>query len=202
MRFIPNFDLPEIIMIDPDIHGDERGHFLETYQAHQYAKNRIPDSFVQDNLSYSKRGVLRGLHYQLGTPQGKLVWVVDGEVFDVSVDIRQGSPTFGKWVGVTLSSKKYSQVFVPPGFAHGFCVISKTATLLYKCTDYYAPKAERGIQWNDPALGIDWPVTDPILSEKDRTTHPPLKKIPRGELPVYSDMPSGRCTKIHIENSI
>ena len=190
MRFIPNFDLPEIIMIDPDIHGDERGHFLETYQAHHYAKNGIPDSFVQDNLSYSTRGVLRGLHYQLGTPQGKLVWVVDGEVFDVSVDIRQGSPTFGKWIGVMLSSKKYSQVFVPQGFAHGFCVISKTATLLYKCTDYYSPKAERGIQWNDPALGIDWPVTNLILSEKDRT-HPPLKKMPRGELPVFSDMPSG-----------
>jgi dTDP-4-dehydrorhamnose 3,5-epimerase len=188
--FTPNHDLPEIILIDPDIHRDERGHFLEIYQANQWAKHGMLDNFVQDNLSYSKQGVLRGLHYQLGLPQGKLVWVVDGEVFDVSVDIRQGSPTFGKWVGVTLSSKKYNQVFVPQGFAHGFCVISVTATLLYKCTDYYAPEEERGIQWNDPALGIDWPVPEPILSEKDRIL-PPLKEIPRGELPLFPNMTSG-----------
>ena len=190
MRFIPNAVLPEIIMIDPDIHGDERGHFLETYQAKRYAENGIAENFVQDNLSYSQRGVLRGLHYQLGTPQGKLVWVVEGEVFDVSVDIRRGSPTFGKWISVILSSKKYNQVFIPEGFAHGFCVISETATLLYKCTDYYAPKEERGIQWNDPALGIDWPVAAPILSKKDRT-YLSLKKTPQEELPVFSHMPSG-----------
>ena len=189
MRFIPNAVLPEIIMIDPDIHGDERGHFLETYQAKRYAEKGIAENFVQDNLSYSQRGVLRGLHYQLGTPQGKLVWVIEGEVFDVSVDIRRGSPTFGKWISVILSSKKYNQVFIPEGFAHGFCVISETATLLYKCTDYYAPKEERGIQWNDPALDIDWPVTAPILSGKDRT-YLSLKKIPKEELPVFSHMPS------------
>jgi dTDP-4-dehydrorhamnose 3,5-epimerase len=187
MIFTPTNDLPEILLIAPDIHGDKRGYFLETYQANLYAKHGILDSFVQDNLSYSKKGVLRGLHYQLGSPQGKLIWVVHGEVYDVAVDIRQGSPTFGKWVGVTLSSENYSQVFVPQGFAHGFCVTSKTATLVYKCTDYYAPKEERGIQWNDPSLGIHWPVTNPILSEKDRIL-PPLQKVPNDELPVFSDV--------------
>lgn len=176
--------LPEIILIDPDIYQDKRGHFLEVYQAKRYASHGITDSFVQDNMSYSTKGVLRGLHYQLGKPQGKLVWVFHGEVLDVAVDIRQGSPTFGKWVGVTLSSQQYRQIFIPQGFAHGFCVVSDSASLLYKCTDYYCPQEERGIRWDDPMLAIEWPKIDPIISKKDRH-YPFLKDVPHNELPVF-----------------
>lgn len=182
---------PEIMLIDPDIHQDNRGHFLEVYQSKRYADLGITDPFVQDNLSYSTNGVLRGLHYQLGKPQGKLIWVVHGEVFDVAVDIRQGSPTFGKWVGITLSSKQCRQIFIPQGFAHGFCVVSRSASLLYKCTEYYAPEEERGIRWDDPSLDIQWPKMDPIVSKKDRG-HPLLKNIPNKDLPVFRDVRSGR----------
>lgn len=184
IKFTTNPLLPEIVLVQPDIHEDERGHFLETYQAQRYAKHGITDSFVQDNLSYSTKGVLRGLHYQLGNPQGKLVWVVSGEVFDVAVDIRRNSPTFGRWVGITLSSENYSQIFVPQGFAHGFCVTSETAVLSYKCTRYYAPQQERGIRWDDPSLDIDWPIGDPVLSEKDRA-YCSLAEKPSSELPPF-----------------
>jgi dTDP-4-dehydrorhamnose 3,5-epimerase len=184
MEFASAAVLTEIIVIDPDIHQDKRGHFLEVYQTQRYASHGITDSFVQDNLSYSTKGVLRGLHYQLGKPQGKLVWVVHGEVFDVAVDIRQGSPTFGKWSGITLSSQQYRQIFVPQGFAHGFCVVSESASLLYKCTDYYDPLEERGIRWDDPSLAIEWPEMDPIVSKKDRH-YPLLKDIPHNELSVF-----------------
>ncbi len=159
--------LPEILIIESPVYGDNRGHFLETYQAKRYAEQGLPQAFVQDNLSFSRKGVIRGLHYQLGNPQGKLVWVAQGEVFDVAVDIRRGSPSFGKWVSMTLSSEQYSQVYIPQGFAHGFCVTSDTATLLYKCTDYYSPRQERGIRWDDPSLAIPWPTENPILSKKD-----------------------------------
>jgi dTDP-4-dehydrorhamnose 3,5-epimerase len=186
MKFTTHAVLTDVIVIAPDIHQDKRGHFLETFRAQQYAENGLPHRFVQDNLSFSSQGVLRGLHYQLGKPQGKLLWVVHGEVFDVAVDIRRHSPSFGKWAGITLSSQDYSQIFIPEGFAHGFYVVSQTATLLYKCTDYYAPEEERGIRWDDPALGIDWPATNPILSEKD-STYPSLKDLPDSEFPMFGD---------------
>ncbi|MBE9580331.1 MAG: dTDP-4-dehydrorhamnose 3,5-epimerase [Proteobacteria bacterium] len=182
--------LPEVIIIEPDVYRDERGHFLETYQAGRYFQYEIPSSFVQDNLSFSGRGVLRGLHYQIGKPQAKLVWVVQGEAFDVAVDIRRGSPTFGKWVGITLSSEKYRQVYIPEGFAHGFCVTGEYVILAYKCTDCYAPKEERGIRWDDPSLAIEWPVATPILSDKDGA-YPTLKEIPPEELPAFNARQSG-----------
>ena len=157
-----------VLIIEPDVHGDARGFFLETGQQERYAAYGLPAHFVQDNLSFSRRGVLRGLHYQDPNPQGKLVYVLQGEVFDVAVDIRRDSPTFGQWVGVTLSGENKRQFYIPPGLAHGFCVTSETALFTYKCTDYYNPRAEHGIAWNDPDIGIEWPVRDPVLSEKDR----------------------------------
>ena len=185
MKFTPFPTLPDVILIEPDLYQDARGSFMETYQAERYGRHGVPSRFIQDNLSYSAcRGVLRGLHYQLGQPQGKLVWVVQGEVFDVAVDIRRGSSTFGKWVGVTLSSEKHRQLYIPEGFAHGFCVTSETAVCLYKCTDYYAPTEERGIRWNDPLLKITWPVSAPLLSEKDRV-YPTLYSVQDGDLPEF-----------------
>ena len=185
MKFTPFPTLPDVILIEPDLYQDARGSFMETYQAVRYGQHGVPSTFVQDNLSYSAcRGVLRGLHYQLGRPQGKLIWVVQGEVFDVAVDIRRGSSTFGKWVGVTLSSEKHHQLYIPEGFAHGFCVTSETAVCLYKCTDYYAPTEERGIRWNDPSLKITWPVSAPLLSEKDKV-YPTLHSIQDVDLPEF-----------------
>jgi dTDP-4-dehydrorhamnose 3,5-epimerase len=160
--------IPDVLLIEPNVFGDERGFFMETYHAQKYAEHGIAESFVQDNHSRSSKGVLRGLHYQLEKPQGKLVRVVTGAVFDVAVDIRQGSPTFGEWVGYELSDSNHLQVYIPPGFAHGFCVLSETADFLYKCTDFYAPETEHGIQWNDPAIGIEWPGQDFVISEKDQ----------------------------------
>ncbi len=169
MTFIP-LEIPDVIIIEPDVFGDNRGYFLETYRRDEFAKNGIDVEFVQDNMSSSVRGVMRGLHYQLDpAAQGKLVRVVRGEVFDVAVDIRKGSPWFGKWVGQLLSSEDKRAMYVPPGFAHGFCVLSDVAEFHYKCTGYYSPKHERGILWNDPAVGIEWPIAigEAILSEKD-----------------------------------
>jgi dTDP-4-dehydrorhamnose 3,5-epimerase len=177
-------ELPEVVVIEPNVFHDQRGYLFETYQARRYAEHGLPQVFVQDNLSFSRRGVLRGLHYQLGQPQAKLVMVLSGEVYDVAVDIRKGSPTFGRWVGMILSSDNQRQIFVPQGFAHGFRVISETATVLYKCTDYYAPKEERGIRWNDPLLKIEWSVREPILSEKDGN-YPTLETINAEDLPRY-----------------
>ena len=174
----------EVIIIQPDIFKDDRGHFLECYRAQGYLDHGIPDRFVQDNLSYSRRGVLRGLHYQLRQPQGKLIYVAYGEVYDVAVDIRADSPTFGKWVGVTLSSKTATQIYIPEGFAHGFCVTSGFAVVVYKCTEYYSPMDERGIRWNDPSLNISWPVDKPILSDKDRA-NPTLETVDATDLPKY-----------------
>lgn len=178
--------LPGVLIVEPRLFVDDRGLFLETYHAERYAAEKFGFRFVQDNLSFSRQGVLRGLHYQLGRPQGKLVMVVQGEVYDVAVDIRKGSPTFGRWSGTVLSSRNYRQVFVPEGFAHGFSVQSETATVMYKCTDFYSPADERGIRWDDPSLGIDWPVRNPILSEKDGT-YPTLETIPAHDLPEFRD---------------
>jgi dTDP-4-dehydrorhamnose 3,5-epimerase len=190
MNFERLKDFPEIIVLEPDIHGDQRGHFLETYRSELYLECGLPERFVQDNLSYSRKGVLRGLHYQLGRPQGKLVSVILGEVFDVSVDIRRESPTFGQWVGLTLSATNYRQIYIPEDFAHGFCVLSETAILMYKCTEYYAPKEERGLRWNDPSLGIEWPVQEPIISDKDSEL-PILEEIPVDDLPNFGDNVGG-----------
>ncbi len=166
MKITPT-EIPEVLVIEPDVHGDARGFFMETWHARKYAELGLGVPFVQDNHSRSRRGVLRGLHYQLHQPQGKLVRVVTGRVFDVAVDIRKGSPTFGRWVGIELSEGNHRQFYVPPGFAHGFCVLSESADFLYKCTDYYAPEDEHGILWNDPAIGIQWPGSDFLVSEKD-----------------------------------
>ncbi|AIF53712.1 dTDP-4-dehydrorhamnose 3,5-epimerase [Pelosinus sp. UFO1] len=159
--------LQGVVIIEPKVFGDNRGFFMETWNKEKYEQAGLPYNFVQDNLSFSTKGVLRGLHFQNPNPQGKLVYVLQGEVFDVAVDIRLGSPTFGQWEGVILSSENRKQFYVPEGFAHGFCVVSETALFAYKCTDKYNPQAEKGIIWNDPDIGIKWPIAEPILSEKD-----------------------------------
>ncbi len=160
--------LEGVIIIEPEIFRDSRGFFMETYNQDRYKEAGIVSIFVQDNLSYSVKGSLRGLHFQVKRPQAKFVQVVTGEIFDVVVDIRPGSPTFGKWAGVYLSEKNKRQLFIPEGLAHGFCVISETAHFLYKCSDFYFQNDEGGIIWSDSDIGIDWPVTDPIVSEKDK----------------------------------
>jgi dTDP-4-dehydrorhamnose 3,5-epimerase len=166
MRFTPT-ELPEVLIIEPDVYRDARGFFLETFQERKYREGGIAAAFVQDNHSRSMRGTLRGLHAQRTRPQGKLIRVIEGEIFDVAVDIRKGSPTFRRWVGVTLSADDFRQCWVPQGFAHGFCVTSDVAEVEYKCTDLYDPADEIGFLWNDPDVGVRWPVADPILSEKD-----------------------------------
>lgn len=175
----------DLVMLEPRIFRDNRGHFLELFQAERYVEHGVPEHFVQDNLSYSTKGVLRGLHYQLGRPQGKLVGVLQGLVFDVAVDIRTGSPTFGRYTGIVLSSENYRQVYIPEGFAHGFCVLSESATVLYKCTDFYVPEEERGIRWDDPFLNIPWPIPNPVLSEKD-CLYPLLKDMAVDQLPRFT----------------
>lgn len=177
--------LPGVLILEPKVFGDARGFFMETWHAERYAELGIAGPFVQDNLSSSTKGVLRGLHYQHPHAQGKLVSVVQGEVFDVAVDIRIGSPTFGQWTSVVLSGENHKQFWVPAGFAHGFCVLSETAVFAYKCTDVYTPAAEGGIRWDDPDLGIEWPLQDILLSEKDQR-HPFLRDVPKARLPNYA----------------
>lgn len=170
-----SMSIPDIIQITPQVHGDERGFFMETYQAQRFGAAGLPFIYVQDNHSGSQHGTLRGLHYQIRQAQGKVVRVVVGEIFDVAVDLRRWSPTFRQWVGLNISAEKKNQLWVPPGFAHGFYVISDWAELVYKATDYYAPEWERTLLWNDPALNIPWPVPageEPILSPKDRLGKP------------------------------
>lgn len=170
MQFLPT-TIPDVILIEPRVFGDQRGFFMETYQSSIFAENGITANFLQDNHSGSQRGTLRGLHYQIQQTQGKLLRVVLGEIFDVVVDLRQSSPTFGQWVGEILSTENKRQIWVPPGFAHGFYVLSDWAELTYKTTDLYAPKWERTLLWNDPEIGIDWPIlpgVEPILSAKDQ----------------------------------
>ena len=166
-------DIPDVILIEPDVHRDARGFFLETWHQRKYAEGGVSGPFVQDNHSNSRRGALRGLHAQRERPQGKLVRVVQGEVLDVAVDIRRGSPTFGKWVGDRLSGENLRQLWVPPGFAHGFCVLSESVHLEYKCTDFYDASDEIAVAWNDPEIGIEWPIVSPTLSAKDAAA-PPL----------------------------
>jgi dTDP-4-dehydrorhamnose 3,5-epimerase len=187
MKIIPT-SLKEVLIIEPDVFADKRGFFMETYHQERYRNSGISQAFVQDNLSSSVKGTLRGLHYQIDQPQAKLVQVVSGEIYDVAVDIRKNSPTFGKWTGVHLSSETKRQLFIPEGFAHGFCVLSETALFLYKCSDLYAPGDEGGILWSDPAIGIEWPVTNPIISEKDNRL-PCLSEIQPHRLPRVEVMP-------------
>jgi dTDP-4-dehydrorhamnose 3,5-epimerase len=175
VKFTPT-KLPEIILVQPDVHRDARGFFLESYHAGKYREAGIAGPFVQDNHSASTRGTLRGLHSQWRRPQGKLVRVLFGEIFDVAVDARLGSPRFGQWVGVTLSSENHHQLWVPGGFIHGFCVTSERAEVEYKCTDLYDPGGELGVIWNDPDIGVAWPVKEPVLSGKDAAA-PRLKDV-------------------------
>jgi dTDP-4-dehydrorhamnose 3,5-epimerase len=170
-------DLPGVRIIEPDVYSDDRGSFMETWNARDYGKLGLDVTFVQDNLSRSRRDVLRGLHFQNPRPQGKLNSVLKGEVYDVIVDIRSDSETFGEWEGMTLSAETARQLYVPEGFAHGFVVTSDEALFHYKCTDFYHPEAEGVIRWDDPSLGIDWPVDEPTLSDRDRTA-PLLEEVP------------------------
>ena len=193
MRFIPT-ELPGVLVIAPDVHQDPRGFFLETYHAEKYRVGGINAPFVQDNHSRSGRDTLRGLHLQLRRPQGKLIRVIEGEIYDVAVDVRRGSPTFGGWVGVVLSAENFTQCYVPPGFAHGFCVTSPDAQVEYKCTEPYDPASEIGIPWNDPTLAITWPVAEPFLSDRDRR-HRPLQEI-LAQLPVWRPATAGGSTDL------
>lgn len=172
MKVVPT-GLPGLFVIEPTVHGDARGYFVETFRADALAAAGLSATFVQDNESLSRRGILRGLHFQEPNPQVKLARVVRGEVFDAVVDMRKGSPTFGRSYATTLSAENHRQLWIPAGFAHGFQTISEEAVFLYKCSAYYAPSDERGIAWNDPALGITWPLADPTLSARDRA-HPRL----------------------------
>lgn len=177
-------DLAGVVVVEPKVFGDARGFFYETWQKERYEDAGIKGTFVQDNVSFSRKGVLRGLHYQQPHSQGKLVSVLQGEVFDVAVDIRAGAPQFGKWTGVILSGENHRQLWIPEGFAHGFCVLSDTAYFSYKCTDVYTPACEGGILWNDPDIGIKWPMEEVVLSDKDQI-YPLLKNISIDQLPKF-----------------
>jgi dTDP-4-dehydrorhamnose 3,5-epimerase len=184
MRVEKTTAFQEALIIEPDAFRDKRGYFMETYHKDKYEHLGIGKHFVQDNVSYSVRGTLRGLHYQHPHSQAKLVQVIKGEIFDVILDIRRGSPNFGRWTGITLSDENNRQFYVPEGFAHGFCVLSDTALVLYKCSDFYAPESERGVLWSDPDIGIEWPIADPLLSNKD-SEYSCLKDIAKIRLPLY-----------------
>lgn len=177
-------EIPEVKIVEPKRFGDHRGFFQQCYHADEYRAAGVPSVFVQDNWSRSRRGILRGLHFQLKHPQAKLVSVVRGAVFDVAVDIRKDSPTFGRWVGAELTEENGRQLYVPEGFAHGFCVLSEEVDFFYKCSDFYHPEDDYGVRWDDPAIGIDWPLDgEPVLSEKDRQ-QPLLADAP--VLPLYA----------------
>lgn len=179
---IETTDIPGLLVITPDVFGDARGFFVETWNRRRYQQAGLPDvDFVQDNLSLSRRGTLRGLHFQNPRAQGKLVSVLEGEVFDVAVDLRRSSPTFGRWHGVRLNAETKVQFYIPPGFAHGFAVLSESALFHYKCTDYYSPQDEVTVRWDDPDIAISWPVTAPILSGRDARA-PRLREVPAEKL--------------------
>ena len=186
MKFLPTA-IEEVTLIEPDVHQDARGFFLESFHQEKYAQAGIHGPFVQDNHSHSLRGTLRGLHAQNRHPQGKLVRALAGEMFDVAVDVRRGSPSFMKWVGFVLSGENFRQLYIPPGFFHGFCVLSERVDVEYKCTDFYCPGDEVTIRWNDPELGIVWPVQEPVLSPKDAAA-PHLREM-LDRLPLYEGRP-------------
>ncbi len=174
-------DIAGLLVIEPNVHGDARGFFLETWNRRRYREAGLDTDFVQDNVSFSRRGILRGLHFQNPNPQGKLLQVLQGEVFDVAVDLRRSSATFGKWHGVVLSAENKRQFYLPPGFAHGFAVLSQTALFHYKCTEFYSPPDELTIRWDDPDVGIKWPLKEPLLSAKDAKGLR-LRDVPRERL--------------------
>ena len=176
--------LPGVLVIEPRVFGDSRGFFYESYNEKTFRDAGIDRRFVQSNVSRSSRGVLRGLHYQWPNPQGKLVSVLEGEVYDVAVDIRRGSPTFGQWAAAMLTADNHRHFWIPEGFAHGFCVVSEFATFAYQCTDLYSPTADGSVRWDDPAIGIDWPVSGPLLSDKDARA-PLLADVSEARLPEY-----------------
>lgn len=176
--------LPGVLILQPKTFIDSRGMFFECFQTEKYSEYGIKLPFVQDNFSRSAKNVLRGMHYQFPNPQGKLIWVTRGAVFDVVVDIRRGSPTFGNFCSINLSAEKIQQIYIPPGFAHGFCSLTDDVDFHYKCTDYFYPQQDHGFCWNDPDVAIPWPVKDPILSPKD-TTYARLRDIPSENLPAY-----------------
>lgn len=181
MKVLPTA-LPGVLLIEPRVFRDPRGYFFEVWHQKKGIAQGLPENFIQDNESFSQKGTLRGLHAQLKKPQGKLVRVMSGAVLDVAVDIRRGSPAFGRWVAIELSAENFRQLYVPPGFAHGFVVLSETAQMAYKCTDFYDSADEFGVLWSDPALGIDWRISNPVLSAKD-AVYPLLSQV--AELPVY-----------------
>jgi dTDP-4-dehydrorhamnose 3,5-epimerase len=185
MKIIPT-SIEKILIIEPDVFKDHRGFFMETYHQKRYQELGVNRVFVQDNLSFSRQGTLRGLHYQIQNPQAKLVQVISGEIYDVAIDIRAGSPSFGQWVGVHLSDKNNRQLFIPEGFAHGFCVLSDTALFSYKCSKLYAPDDESGILWSDSSLNIDWPIKTPTISDKD-SRYPTLSDVEMNRLPVWEN---------------
>lgn len=189
-------ELEEVFVIEPRVFHDPRGFFMETFHRQRYEALGLHADFCQDNLSFSSKNTLRGLHYQYPHAQAKLVQVLQGEIFDVAVDIRRGSPTLGRAVGVTLSGTNRRQLFIPGGFAHGFCVLSETALFSYKCSDFYAPDCDRGVLWSDPDLAIDWPVANPLLSPKDAGL-PRLKDISAEGLPIYKEAPHPRRAGLH-----
>lgn len=182
MRAVPT-ELPDVLIVEPDVHYDSRGFFVETYHLEKHRALGITATFVQDSQSKSIRNTVRGLHLQVARPQAKLVRVIEGEIYDVAVDVRRGSPTFGRWVAETLSAENFKQYYVPAGFAHGFAVLSETAQIEYKCSDVYDPSSEVGIAWNDPALAIPWPIADPVVSQRDRRN--PLLADVLDRLPAY-----------------
>jgi dTDP-4-dehydrorhamnose 3,5-epimerase len=178
-------DLQGVFVIEPVVHRDDRGFFFETYHSEKFAEVGLTLPFVQDNHSKSGKGTLRGLHAQWRRPQGKLVRCLDGSIWDVAIDMRRGSPTWARWFGVELTSENFKQIYVPPGFLHAFVVLSDTAEVEYKCTDVYDPGGELGVAWNDPEIGIEWPVDEPVLSEKDASA-PLLSEVPQEHLPEFS----------------
>ncbi|HEY8240756.1 MAG TPA: dTDP-4-dehydrorhamnose 3,5-epimerase [Kiritimatiellia bacterium] len=184
MKFT-ELEIPGVILVEPDVFPDERGFFTETFHREKYAKGGIAKPFVQDNFAHSRKNVLRGLHFQDKQAQGKLVYAVSGAIFDVAVDVRRGSPSYGKWVGRRLTAENHHQMYVPEGCAHGYLVLSDESDVMYKCTDLYAPQYDRGLLWNDPAIRIQWPVLNPILSAKD-AGNPALGAIPVDLLPAYA----------------
>ena len=185
MQISKSLNIPDILIIEPKSFGDSRGFFFESFQAERYAELGIPQTFVQDNVSRSAHGVLRGLHHQKNHTQGKLVYVTAGRILDVAVDIRRNSPTFGLWTSVILDDQSHRQLYIPPGFAHGFCVLSETADFIYKCTEYYDPSSELTILWSDPELSISWPIKNPVVSQKDQHGKL-LKDISIDDLPIWT----------------
>jgi dTDP-4-dehydrorhamnose 3,5-epimerase len=196
MKTIPT-KLPGVVLIEPRAYRDQRGYFLETWNQERYQDLGLPATMVQDNLSWSRRGVLRGLHLQYPACQGKLVYALSGQIYDVVADVRVGSPHFGHWMAFDLSLENGRQVYVPPGFAHGFCVLSATALVAYKCTEFYRPECEIGVAWNDPDLAIDWPLALPTLSAKDARL-PKLRDLTSGSLPSYAEFAdAGYGARVH-----